>query len=65
MAKFKEEYTDDWNYNWGENDLFFKMLPNWTFKFEREKCSVGKKLKEHLITLDSASNNNIICNSYV
>jgi hypothetical protein len=53
--KIREGYTDDQIYNADETGLFFKMLPNRTFKFKGERCSGGKMSKERLTILVTAS----------
>ena len=49
--KLRKGYDDAEIYNCDETGLFFKMLPDKTFKFKGETCSGGKMSKERLTVL--------------
>lgn len=53
--KLREVYDDAEIYNCDETGLFFKMLPDKTFKFKGETCSGGKMSKERLTVLVCAN----------
>jgi len=46
--KLNEKYTPDDIFNAVETGIFFKMTPDKTLKFKREKCGGGKLSKERI-----------------
>jgi len=51
----REGYDDAEIYNCDETGLFFKMLPNKTFKFKGETYSGGEMFKDRLTVLVCAN----------
>ncbi|XP_023238913.1 tigger transposable element-derived protein 4-like [Centruroides sculpturatus] len=46
--KLRGEYADEDIYNADETGIFYKLLPDKTFKFKKEKCVVGKLAKDRI-----------------
>lgn len=53
--KIREGYLDEEIFNIDETALFYKMLPDRTLKFKREKCVGGKLSKERITVLVGAN----------
>lgn len=44
----RRDYSDSDIFNGDETGLFYKIIPNQTLKFQKEKCQGGKKSKERI-----------------